>query len=230
MVLSHFVDNPVSSVEEVSMSVVKEQYRGWDDRIRKVIDMIPEVKRWPLLVTGPLQSWSNQQKNIVLMGDSAHSMQNHMAQGAATSMEDGAYLAICLREVMSGSLTMAQAIDIYEKGRMPRAHVKQQVSFMNGFVWMLEDGPEQEARDRALAPELEGEQPIRSPNAYSDPGMILELYGYDAEAHAEEEIAKVYNRDVQPRDKRTGLTKERADVYVNWFLPEEKRFQVKSHL
>ena len=230
MVLSHHVGKPTSVVEEVDMSVVKEQYRGWDPRITKIIDMIPEVKRWPLMVTGPLKTWSNSQKNIVLMGDSAHSMQNHMAQGAATSMEDGAFLATCLREVMSGSLTIDQAIGIYEKGRMPKAHVKQQVSYMNGMIWMLQDGPEQESRDAVLAPELKGEQPIRSPNAYSDPGMILELYGYDAEAHAEEEIAKVHNQNVQPRDKRTGLTVERADMYVNWFLPEANKFRIKSRL
>ena len=212
------------------MEEVKRQYRDWDPRIRQIIDMIPSVQRWPLLVTGPLKSWSNPQKNVVLMGDAAHSMQNHMAQGAATSMEDGAFLATCLRDVMSGSLTMAQAVEIYERGRMPRAHVKQQVSFMNGYIWMLDDGPAQEARDAALAPELEGEQPIRSPNAYSDPGMILELYGYDAEAHAEEEIAAFRNGFETPRDKRTGMTRERADMYVNWFLPQGHRFQINSRM
>ena len=42
------------------------------------------------MATGPLESWSSPVKNVVLMGDAARSMVNHMAQGAATSMEDGA--------------------------------------------------------------------------------------------------------------------------------------------
>lgn len=228
MVLSHFVDHPITSAEDAEVDEARQRYKDWDPRIRKIIDMIPSVKRWPLLVTGPLSSWSNPSKNIVLMGDAAHSMQNHMAQGAATSMEDGAFLARCLREVMDGSISLSEAITVYERGRMPRAHVKQQVSFLNGYIWMLEDGPEQEARDRALMPELRGEQPIRSPNAYSDPGMIVELYGYDAEAHADEELRTYRNSRIQPIDVQSGVTKDRAEMYVNWFLPAAHRFEVKS--
>ena len=56
------------------------------------------------------------------MGDAAHSMVNHMAQGAATAMEDGAFLGRVLREVVSGRLTLPEVISIYEKSRMPKAH------------------------------------------------------------------------------------------------------------
>jgi salicylate hydroxylase len=54
------------------------------------------------------------------MGDAAHSMVNHMAQGAATSMEDGAFLGRVISEVVRGVITMPEAISIYEKTRMPR--------------------------------------------------------------------------------------------------------------
>jgi salicylate hydroxylase len=77
-------------------------------------------------------------------------MVNHMAQGAATSMEDGAFLARTLARVVEGRLNLAQPIEIYEKTRMPLAYNKQQVSFFNGQSWMLPDGPIQEARDKAM--------------------------------------------------------------------------------
>jgi salicylate hydroxylase len=43
-----------------------------------------------------------------------------MAQGAATSMEDGAFLGRVISEVVRGVITMPEAISIYEKTRMPR--------------------------------------------------------------------------------------------------------------
>ena len=74
-------------------------------------------------------------------------MVNHMAQGAATSMEDGAFLARTLSKVVEGMIDLAQAIEIYEQGRMPKAYYKQQVSFLNGAIWHLPDGPLQEVSD-----------------------------------------------------------------------------------
>jgi salicylate hydroxylase len=71
-------------------------------------------------------------------------MVNHMAQGAATSMEDGAFLGRTIRAVVQGRISMKEAIGIYEKTRMPLAHVKQQVSFLNGAIWQLPEGPQQE--------------------------------------------------------------------------------------
>ena len=76
--------------------------------------------------------------------DAAHSMVNHMAQGAATSMEDGAFLGRAIGAVVQGKISMKEAIGIYEKTRMPLAHVKQQVSFLNGAIWQLPEGPMQQ--------------------------------------------------------------------------------------
>jgi salicylate hydroxylase len=80
--------------------------------------------------------------------DAAHSMVNHMAQGAATSMEDGAFLGRAIGAVVQGKMSMKEAIHIYEKSRMPLAHVKQQVSFLNGAIWHLPDGPVQEVSQK----------------------------------------------------------------------------------
>ncbi|PSS13356.1 hypothetical protein M430DRAFT_77120, partial [Amorphotheca resinae ATCC 22711] len=181
LVLSHHIDRAIDKVEDIDMNDLRKEYANYDPRIKRIVDMIPEAQRWPLLVTGPLKSWSSPQKNAVLMGDAAHSMVNHMAQGAATSMEDGAFLGRCIAQVVRGRITLAQAVAIYEKARMPLAFQKQQVSFLNGAIWHLPDGPAQQARDNAMKLELEGKPFFRSPNLYGDPTTVLSVYAYDAE-------------------------------------------------
>lgn len=231
MVLSHFHDPRVDTVRGVDLEEVRRQYDGYDPRIRRIIEMIPPgVSRWPLLVTGPLETWSSPEKNIVLIGDAAHSMVNHMAQGAATSMEDGAFLARCLSLVVKGKATVADAVTLYEKGRMPKASYKQQVSFLNGWIWHLPEGPAQEARDREMQCELSGEVPMRSSNLYGDPTCVQECYGYDAEKHADVEISTFLNRGRVVRDAATMIQPERADQIANWFLPEEHQFKVLPRL
>lgn len=164
-----------------------------------------------------LDSWSSPSRNVVLTGDAAHSMVNHMAQGAATAMEDGAFLGRCIAKVVEGKLRIDEAVLIYETERMPKAAMKQQVSFLNGAIWHLPDGPEQRARDEAMAPELEGKYYVRSSNLYGDPQTVLEVYGYDCETHAETALAKYLNRGKEPVDPETGVTATMQQKYVDWF-------------
>ncbi len=232
LVLSHHVDHLVEKVEEIDMKDLRKQYENYDPRIKRIVDMIPEAQRWPLLVTGPLKSWSSPMKNVVLLGDAAHSMVNHMAQGAATSMEDGAFLGKCIEQVVQGRLSLQQAVEIYEQARMPKAHFKQQVSFLNGAIWHLPNGPAQEARDEAMRLELEGKPFLRSPNLYGDPTAVLSVYAYDAEEHAESAIFRFLNGR-GPMDEDKNITKEVADTFMNWFLPEEyqgKQITIKEKL
>lgn len=232
LVLSHHVDRLVDKVEEVDVEEVRRQYKDYDPRIKRIVDMIPEASRWPLLVTGPLESWSSPGKNVVLMGDAAHSMVNHMAQGAATSMEDGAFLGRCIAQVVQGRLKLAQAIEVYEKGRMPKAHFKQQVSFLNGAIWHLPDGPAQEARDKAMSLELGDKPVLRSPNLYGNPTTSLCVYAYDAEEHADAELYKYINGK-EMMDEEKNITKIMADKYLNWFLPEDyegKQLRIEAKL
>jgi salicylate hydroxylase len=174
-----------------------------------------------------LKSWSSPRKNVVLMGDAAHSMVNHMAQGAATSMEDGAFLAKCIEGVVQGKLSLPKAIKLYETERMPRAYAKQQVSFINGAIWHLPDGPEQRARDDSMAPTLEGKYLIRSANLYIDPQTVLDVYGYDVEAHADIALVKYLNGGREPPLPQTGVTPTLQEKYMGWFLPSSLRAESK---
>ena len=222
IVLSHHRPNLVNNVEEVDLEELRDTYKDYDPRIKRIVDMIAEAQRWPLMVTGPLNTWSTPSQNVVLIGDAAHSMVNHMAQGAATAMEDGAFLAKTIGEAIKGNMTISEAVKLYEQERMPKAYAKQQISFLNGMIWQLPDGPEQQARDKAMSPELTGEQYLRSPNLYGDPTIVLEVYGYDAEEHARTAIA-AFLQQREPVDLGTGVTKLLADKYMNWFRPAQEK-------
>jgi len=223
LVLSHHRPQKLRVTEnDVPIEELRNEYKDFDPRIKRIVDMIPDTSRWPLMVTGPLKTWSSPQKNVVLMGDAAHSMVNHMAQGAATSMEDAAFLAKCIEAVVHGKISLREAINLYEQERMPKAWAKQQVSFLNGAIWHLPDGPEQQARDAAMAPELEGKYFIKSSNLYGDPQTVLDVYGYDVEAHAELVVANYLHGGVEQAHPETKITPTLQERYMGWFLPSSR--------
>lgn len=54
-VMSHYRDEPVSDVEDnVDMAEMREYYKDCDPLLVRILDLAPESKRWPLLITGPL--------------------------------------------------------------------------------------------------------------------------------------------------------------------------------
>lgn len=69
MVLSHHVDHLVDDVQDINMEKdFRETFKDFDPRIKRVVDMVSSARRWPLLVTGPLDTWSTPEKNVVLIG------------------------------------------------------------------------------------------------------------------------------------------------------------------
>ena len=239
-VLSHHRDQPVTQLEEVvDMDEVKEFYKNVDPRLKQIIEVLPSTKRWPLLITGPLASWSSSQKNVVLMGDAAHSMVNHLAQGAATSMEDGVFLGRVLAEVARGVLSLEEAIHIYEKTRMPRVWIKQQASFVNGAVTMF-DPARAERRDSASADSVAqtsaeaevanlqtcskrvtgADANAHSWNLWGAPETVQSIFGYDPEGDAGHAVL-TYLAEKTPWDRETGVSEGIERKWTGWFLDEK---------
>lgn len=109
------------------MQELRDTYKDYGPRIERIVDMIPEAQRWPLIVTGPLKTWSTSSRNVILIGDAAHSMVNHIVQGASISMENAAFLAKTVGEAVKGNFSIAEAIELYQEERMPKAYPRQQV-------------------------------------------------------------------------------------------------------
>ncbi|KAK5060248.1 hypothetical protein LTR84_010133 [Exophiala bonariae] len=154
VVTSFCKEHVVTQMEEVSIDEFHAYYKDYSPAVQSVIKLVNYTQRWPLLTMPPLDTWSNQHKNVVLLGDSAHCMQNHMGQGAATAIEDGVFLGRVLSEVVRGELSLPEAVSLYEQKRIPRVWTKQQVSFISGELNMCSDPEALEKRNRASLPEV----------------------------------------------------------------------------
>ena len=100
------------------------------------------------MVTAPLNVCTTTFRNFVLIGDAAHSIVNHMAQGKATAIEVRTFLVKTIGEAVNGDMTVAETVELYEQERMPKAYDKHQVHFSMATIWQLPDGPEQRARNK----------------------------------------------------------------------------------
>jgi salicylate hydroxylase len=148
---------------EGSVDDLRAEFAGWDATLTGLLEAADRTGRWALLDRDPLPSWTN--GPIALAGDAAHPMFPFFAQGAAQAIEDGAVLAGCLA---AGGADPATALRRYEALRKPRTTRLQMVSHARLHVNHLPDGPDQQARDVALA----GEDPL---------GHNAWIYGHDAE-------------------------------------------------
>ena len=122
------------------------RYEGWHPSVRTLIAAFPATFIWALHDRLPLPRWSD--GRVTLLGDACHPMLPFMAQGAAQSIEDGAALASLLKTVPED---IPAALSRYEAVRKPRATRLQEASANNRKRFHLPDGPEQQARDQAMA-------------------------------------------------------------------------------
>lgn len=105
-------------------------YAGFYPEVRMVLDACPSCHKWAILEREPLPTWS--QGRVVLIGDACHPMTPYMAQGAATSIEDAAVLARCLKGVSVDGIEAA--FKRFEAHRKPRTSKIQAISSAN--TWM----------------------------------------------------------------------------------------------
>jgi salicylate hydroxylase len=141
-------------------------YDGWHSQVLEIMSAVDETFIWAVFERTPMEHWSV--GRVTLLGDACHAMVPFMAQGAAQAMEDGATLAGCLAE--SGGRDIPAALQRYEAIRLPRTSRVQAASMMNKTRFHLEDGPEQEERDRLMA----------TGSTDWSASAIAWVYGYDA--------------------------------------------------
>ena len=96
--------------------VLRREFRGWDPRIRAVLDAVDQTFRWALYDREPLLTWTK--GRLTLLGDAAHPMLPHLGQGANQSIEDGMALATMLAQAPSAGVPAMLAA--YERLRRER--------------------------------------------------------------------------------------------------------------
>ena len=72
---SFYAEKYVTQMEDVSVEEFHGYYCGYPEIIQKVLRLVKETRRWPLLQIPRMERWSNGNRTVVLMGDAAHGMQ-----------------------------------------------------------------------------------------------------------------------------------------------------------
>ncbi len=120
--------------------VLMRAFRGWALPVQKLLAAAEIWMTWPLY-DGSAARGSGV---VTLLGDAAHPVLPHLAQGAAMAIEDAAVLARRLKD-----MPPAQAFRAYELARRERTAAVQAAARRNGDIFRM-SGPAAFARDAAL--------------------------------------------------------------------------------
>ncbi|MEU8135965.1 FAD-dependent monooxygenase [Streptodolium elevatio] len=140
-------------------------FAGWDPEVAATVLACPGFHRWPLYDLDPLATWST--GRTTLIGDAAHPMLPHQAQGACQAIEDAVALATLLGH--AGRIGVPEALRRFHSLRGPRTARVQAQSRDYASLMHSPQGAE-------LAASLAPEDLI---------ARLAETYGHDAEAQAQ---------------------------------------------
>tara|TARA_A100001391_G_C5083468_1_gene280507 strand:- start:885 stop:2051 length:1167 start_codon:yes stop_codon:yes gene_type:complete len=127
--------NHGTSFVDSSREEMRAAFKNYGPEVQALIDCTETVTKWPLLERNPLPLWHD--NRLVLLGDAAHPMKPHMAQGAVMAIEDAAMLVRCMET--TGAENYADAFELYRYNRFERASRVQKVSHDNTWLRQNED-------------------------------------------------------------------------------------------
>ncbi|MGQ4273061.1 FAD-dependent monooxygenase [Terrihabitans sp. B22-R8] len=130
--------NPGSSGE------IREAFRRWSPVVQELISAPAKWMKWPLFDRDPSLVWGK--GRATLLGDAAHPMLPHLAQGAAMAIEDASLLAARLAQNPDHP---DRAFRSYEAVRQPRTAAVALMARRNGRIYRL-PAPASFARDSTL--------------------------------------------------------------------------------
>lgn len=133
-----------------------------------------------------MESWINPQNNLVLIGDSCHPMLPYLAQGANSSIEDGAVLGKLLSsEHFASKSQLPDTLQLFQQLRKARGEGIVRETFKQRKSFHMRNGPEQEERDELMLRQLGKELQGAFPSRWTCPEVQPWLYGYDATKEVE---------------------------------------------
>jgi 2-polyprenyl-6-methoxyphenol hydroxylase-like FAD-dependent oxidoreductase len=94
---------------------LEEHFAPTHESVKRALARVKRDRRWPLFDRPPADNWTRHR--ITLLGDSAHPMLQHIAQGACQALED----VICLANAVSCHQgDVEKAFHSYQEERIPR--------------------------------------------------------------------------------------------------------------
>ena len=136
-----------SWIAEGTLEGLLAEHVGWADDVQTLLRLAPKAYLYAFYDREPLARFVR--GRIALIGDAAHPMLPFLAQGAAQAFEDGAALALCLREAGPERARLGPRA-LRARAARPRVEV-QRLSRGRPEINHLPDGPEQIRRDAQLA-------------------------------------------------------------------------------
>ena len=113
-------DLPTGTARQAgSLDEMRKLFVGWDPILTRFLECVKTVDKWKLMHREEMASWISEDSNLVFMGDACHPMLPYLAQGANSSLEDGAVLGLVLGKV-SDKTQLPAALKIYEQLRKKR--------------------------------------------------------------------------------------------------------------
>ena len=179
--------------EPGDLDEMKQHYADFDQLISKVLCKVSSCLKWKLADLPPVPRWVSKSGRVVLVGDATHAMVPYLAQGASTSIEDGAALAECVARA-TGLSMIPSVLQAFETIRKPRCDIIQSGSRANGSIWHMPDGPEQRKRDEEMRDTIRNNgrksdgEVSKNPNRWSDETFQPWLFGYDTISEASKDI------------------------------------------
>jgi len=159
--------------------------------LTQLLSCVDKVDKWKLMHRQEMDSWVNPQNNLVLIGDSCHPMLPYLAQGANSSIEDGAVLGLLLAPSHFTSRSeLSETLELFQHIRKARGEGIVRETFKQRKDFHMRNGPEQEERDRLMLSMLGGELRGPFPSRWTCPEVQPWLYGYDAAKEVEAAVAK----------------------------------------
>lgn len=159
-----------------SVSEMKSLFSNWDPILTRFLDQVDQVDKWKLMHREEVESWTNPEKDFVLIGDSCHPMLPYLAQGANSSIEDGGVLGRLLSYVKSRE-QLPWAIRLYESLRKSRSEMIVRETFRQRDAFHMPDGEAQRERDELFASQLGKEVSVKFPSRWSVCPSVLSSEG-----------------------------------------------------
>ncbi|KAF2261275.1 FAD/NAD(P)-binding domain-containing protein [Lojkania enalia] len=167
---------------EGNLEEMRAWFEGWDPVLTQLLEHVDRVDKWKLMHRAEMESWINDQSNLVLVGDSCHPMLPYLAQGANSSIEDGAVLGLLLAlPHFKSKHQLPKTLRLFQKLRKARGEAIARETFKQRKDFHMRDGSEQEARDALFLRQLGKELVGAFPSRWTCPVVQPWLYGYDAE-------------------------------------------------
>ncbi|KAH7092705.1 FAD/NAD(P)-binding domain-containing protein [Auriculariales sp. MPI-PUGE-AT-0066] len=121
---------------EVDTAHLVEMFKSWELELRAVIEAMGKANLWAINVTQKLPFFAHER--IAVIGDAAHAMQTHLANGANQSIEDAYVLGRVLNAPGVTRANAHLALQSFSTTRMPRAQTVAESSREVGMLidWM----------------------------------------------------------------------------------------------